>query len=182
MARKSKTNGPPTIEPEQFLEHLRACVEADRQLEKARDLRKAARKRAKAAGVALADMDEALVLSRMESATIAQRFRNLSRYSEWMGKPLGTQAELFGATDDQKPSEKATAQHAEWAAEEAGYDEGHSGAARDANPYPPGTLFAARWDAGWARGQADIVEGLRTGTPKKGRKGKGGHPEDRPAA
>lgn len=166
------------VTPELTQEHYRLIRDAERQKDEAVALVRTARKRAKAAGVILADYDAAVRLKRMDPDERDSHLLNMARYAKWLGCELGTQAELFGEAE--KPTEKAAARHAEYEAEERGYTDGTHGVAADNGPYPQGTPFAAAWARGWSKGDK-FRQGLAQPDEEKPRRGArrgSGNPED----
>lgn len=75
----------------------------------------------------------------------------------WLNKPVGWQASLFGA-DDQNVVALSTPTLRTVDGE--GYAAGKAGKRRESNPYTPGTEAADRFDAAWLRGQSEIASTL----------------------
>lgn len=182
MAEKAAAPPRDNLTPETYLEFYRQVREAKRKLTEAQSAHRHALKRAKAAGIDLAAMAEAIDITKRDSDEVAQHMRTVARYAAWMGQPIGTQGALFDATDGNMPSQKAAAEQHEWAADEAGYDAGRAGRNRDDHPYEVGTPLHAAWDRGWMKGQAFIAEQMGGEVPKRGRKKKSGNAEDGPGA
>lgn len=166
------------VTPELTQEHYRSIRDAERKKDEAVALVRTARKRAKAAGVILADYDAAVRLKRMDSDERETHLLNMARYCAWLGCELGTQADMFG--EPEKPTEKSAARHAEYEAEERGYTDGTHGVPADNGPYQLGTPIAAAWARGWSKGDA-FRQGLAQPDevkPRRGAKRGAGNPED----
>lgn len=171
MAERTEAAAKGNLTPETYLEHYRAIRDAKKKQEQATAEMRLARKRAKAGGVNLSDMDAAIRLRDLDADERDTHLRNLGRYAAWMGAPLGAQATLFGEVE--MPTEKAAAEHAAYEARERGYTDGTHGAPADNNPYPAGSPHAAEWARGWADGDA-FMKGTADGeTPVQGRKRRG---------
>lgn len=84
------------------------------------------------------------------------------QYMDWLGKPVGTQAEMFRGDPEaaQAPSPEASDKHDASQAHYAGHDAGRAGANIDSNPHQPGTEAFAEWRGGWGEGQAAAVAAL----------------------
>ncbi|WP_043836322.1 ribosome modulation factor [Muricoccus aerilatus] len=178
MAERVEAASPSNLKPETYLEHYRAIRDAKKKQEQATAEMRLARKRAKASGVNLGDMDAAIRLRDLDADERDTHLKNLARYTTWMGAPLGAQATLFG--DIEKPTEKAAAEHAAYEARERGYTDGTQGAREDGNPYPVGTPHAAEWHRGWTDGKA-FLDGTAAPTeakPVRGARRSRGNPED----
>jgi ribosome modulation factor len=184
MASKATPNGHNSLDPNEFLNHVRAVAAAKRTLAEAQSAHQHAMKKAKAAGINPAAFGAILQARKQEPEVIEQNMRDFARYARWLEMPIGTQPGLFG--DDVPPvDEKAATEQREWAAEEAGYEAGRNGRNRSDCPFPAGSPFHARWDDGWVRGQAKIAEGLgpkKRGRPAGGKRSRGGNAEDGPGA
>lgn len=182
MADRVEKSEKSNVTPEMVLEFHRQIRDAERKKDEAVALVRSARKRAKAAGVILADYDAANRLRKMDQDERELHLQNLARYASFMGCPLGTQGALFGEVE--APTEKAAAEHAAYEARERGYTDGTHGAPADNNPYPAGSPHAAEWARGWADGDAFRQGIAQPGDeqPKRGARRSRGNPEDRAAA
>lgn len=160
MAERIDNTPKSNLSPNTFLELFRELGIAQREIDAATGRKRAILKRAKAAGIDLDALALMQRLAKLETDEAAMRLRNLARYSAWANMPIGTQADLFGATDDQRPTEKAQAEHNEWQADDAGYQAGKAGDSIDNNPHPAGTPFYDRWRQGWHKGQEVLAHKL----------------------
>lgn len=108
------------------------------------------RKKAKADGVALEELNYALFLRKADPDAAAAQMRTHLRIAQWLGHQIGFQAELFGDGVDRTPSvEKAFA-------------EGKAaGMAGDAGVVPskwaPGGEQHEQWMQGWHAGQKVLL-------------------------
>lgn len=94
-----------------------------------------------------------------------ERYR---RYMAWLGKPIGTQAEMplpngEGGEDTEQPANgedtEAVAKHENNAAFESGVAAGAAGNP-NANPFDVGTENHQSYSLGWSSGQKQAVEAL----------------------
>lgn len=163
--------------PEIFLEHFRKVSAFKREVSQAQSALQLAYKRAEKAGINLGAFKAMLKARKEEPAQIEQNMRDFFRYALWLEMPIGTQPNLFAASDDApRPTERAKAEQKEWEARDAGFDAGVAGRAHDTNPHVPGTLLHQAWAAGHSKGVEFIQEGLRTGRvrdPNEAKKAKG---------
>jgi len=178
MAERVETTPKSNLPPESYLEHYRAIRDAKKLQEQATAQMRLARKRAKAGGVNLGDMDAAIRLRDLDADERDTHLRNLARYAAWMGAPLGEQGSLFGEVE--KPTEKAAAEHAAYEARQRGYTDGTQGTPADGNPFPAGTPHAAEWARGYADGKAFLDGTADPGEakPVRGARRARGNPED----
>ena len=184
MAKKAEAaEAKSNLTPEAYLEYARAVQQSYTALQTAQSEHQTNVKRAKNGGVDTKAMLAVMKLRRQDPEDVALFERNRARYAAWEGVKIGFQAEMFGATDDQHPTDKAAAEFAAHRAYDDGYFEGRSGALRGSNPHEPASEVYARWDTGWLAGQATIADEMGESAKKaKGRKKASGNPEDRPAA
>lgn len=163
------TNGPPNIDPSQFASlkaELRfAIIAKDSAVAKLRSIRK----RMEDAGADMKALDLSMKLEKLDDDVREIFLRNTARYSAWSGKPIGTQASLFGGDDAAGPSDKARDELAGAAAYEAGYAAAQGGQTPDDCPYDPGTEFHQRWCQGFVRGR-EVLEEVAAGKPPKATK------------
>lgn len=163
--------------PEIFLEHFRKLANLKRELAQVQSAVQLGFKKAKAAGINPDILKAVLKARKEEPAQIEQNMRDFFRYALWLEMPIGTQPNLFAASDDApRPTERAKAEQKEWEARDAGFDAGVAGRAHDTNPHVPGTLLHQAWAAGHSKGVEFIKEGLRTGRvrdPNEAKKAKG---------
>lgn len=162
------------VDPNTFLDSYRQLIEADRVLSEAQSARSLVLKRAKKAGVDLSALKELRALSRLDDDVVAMRFRTLAKYSEWIGRPLGFQTELFGATDDQRPSDEAASKLQLSEDKQQGYTDATHNSPVDNCPHHAGSDRAAAWTEGWHLGRKFMVdsgkltEQEQTGRPRAG--------------
>lgn len=163
--------------PEVFLEHFRKLANLKRELAQVQSAVQLGFKKAKAAGINPDILKAVLKARKEEPAQIEQNMRDFFRYALWLEMPIGTQPNLFAASDDApRPTERAKAEQKEWEARDAGFDAGVAGRAHDTNPHVPGTLLHQAWASGHSKGVEHIKEGLRTGRvrdPNEAKKAKG---------
>lgn len=164
-----------------YLEHYRAIRDASREQQKATALMRLARKRAKGAGIVLADMDAAIRLRNLDADERQSQLRNVARYAAWMGCELGTQADMFGAPE--APKDRVAAEFAEYDATEKGWSHGLHGGKDDGNPFTLGTPFSVAWHKGWTDAR-DFMQAQGDDGAKKvtGSRRARNNPEDRAAA
>ncbi len=159
MAKKAEAaEAKSNLTPEVYLERARAVQQSYTALQTAQSEHQAMVKRAKNVGIDTKAMLAVMKMRRQDPDGIAMFERNKARYAAWEGLEIGTQPNLFGATDDQHPTEKAAAEFKAHRAQDDGHHEGASGALRDSNPHLPGSELHARWDTGWLAGQATIAD------------------------
>lgn len=141
------------VDPTAFVDFYRQLVEADAKLKTAQSERSNLLAKAKKAGVKLEELKAVRVLAKMETADVKSHFHTLFKYASWIGKPIGTQADLFGADDDQRPSDEAVTALKLQEEEQRGYTDATQNAPRENNPHHQGTDLAAAWDKGWHKGR-----------------------------
>jgi ribosome modulation factor len=164
------SNGTPNIDPSQFASlkaELRFAIIAKHSaVAKLRCIRK----RMEDAGADLKALDLSMKLEKLDDDVREILLRNTARYAAWSGKPIGTQASLFGADDAARPSDKARDELAGAAAFEAGYRAAQGGQKHDDNPYEAGSDWNQRWAQGWHAG-AKVIEEVLAGKPPKEKRG-----------
>lgn len=132
-----------------FLGHVRACIAADEALANAKSARSAVRKRAKADGIELKQLDAVVTMSDWSPAEVRDHFATRQRYALWLGLPLGTQVDLFeNVPEAAKPA-------LDWRA--MGYVAATTG--KGAHGKAPDNCPAdcvQEWLTGWHEGQAKI--------------------------
>lgn len=95
---------------ETFLESVHEIVEIKREMAALNEKKKAIRKRVKARGVELGDLDEAVKMAEWDRDEVRAKFERRRLYAQWLGLPIGVQSDLFkGMTADDKAA-------AEWEA------------------------------------------------------------------
>lgn len=178
MAERVEEKPKSNVTDATFSEHYRAIRDASKEQQRATAVMRLARKRAKAAGIILSDLDQAIRLRDLDSDERDVHLKNVGRYAAWLGCPLGTQGAIFG--DAEAPREKVATELLEHDAREKGWNHGLHGGKEDGNPFVLGTPVSVAW----AKGHADAVEfmkGLGDDTGEKkvtGSRRKRGNPED----
>jgi hypothetical protein len=97
----------------------------------------------------------------MDADEVDVLLRQVASYSKWTGKPIGTQANLFGDPDVPEVKSSAAVAQSEWSAGEAGYKAGKGGGLREENPFPEGSPLHVGWDKGFLRGLKILAANLR---------------------
>lgn len=93
-----------------FLEAVREIAKVNAEMRSLNERRKGIRKKWKAEGLELGILDATLKMAEWDRAEVRDHFDNARRYAEWLGLPVGVQADLFkGLGDDE-------VQKAEWRA------------------------------------------------------------------
>ncbi len=161
--------------PNEFAEHWSAIRAAKRTLEEAQGIYRSKLKLAKDAGFNPSVITELLRLQKQDPDALEQHNRELARLAAWANIPVGTQTSLFGADDEQRPSESAAAAIRSVDVQQAGYDAALRGDPSDSSPHPPGTPHAVTWRQGYDLGR-DFMErsgkfNEKVATPRK-RKGR----------
>jgi hypothetical protein len=146
------------IEPATWQKHFQAICDAKRKHRETGEIVSAAKKAAKDAGIDMKVLKLTEDLAALESDEATERMRNLCQNMIWLGKPIGSQGELFPTP--MAASETVDAEQQAWEASEAGYEAGRTGARRGANPFPPGSGLHVAWDVSWIRGQETIAADL----------------------
>ena len=162
-----------------YLEHRQRCGAAEEAANEATNLRLAAFKRAKKAGVDVKAMATVMKLGKQNQNTVAIEQETIRRYAQWEKQAWATQGNLF-APDDQQPSEKASRAFELSTIEDEGRNASRNGHGRDTNKYDQGTEECAAFDNGWMAHQRVLADQMKANDdvpkpPKSigGRKGKG---------
>lgn len=161
MAEPLRNSKPSNLTPTTFLDLYRELRTAQRDIDSATGIKRGIIKRAKSAGVDLYALSLMDSLSKLEPDDAELRLRNLVRYASWADMKIGMQGDLFGATDDQQPTDKARGEHVEFLADDAGYSAGKRGDSIDTNPHKAGTPTFDRWRQGWHNGQAALAATMK---------------------
>lgn len=102
----AKTN----VTQDVFLDGIRKLTAINEKQKKVNEERRAVRKQLKANGLELGALDAALKMADWERSEVREHFDLRRRYAQWLGLPIGTQAELFdGKKDDEILTEEWTA-------------------------------------------------------------------------
>jgi len=98
------------VKPATFLEACRDIAKVNAEMRSLNERRKGIRKKWKAEGIELGILDATLKMAEWDRAEVRTHFDNARKYAEWLGLPVGVQADLFkGLGDDE-------VQKAEWRA------------------------------------------------------------------
>jgi len=169
--------------PDEFAKHWSEIRKAKREFEEANGIYRAKLKAAKSAGFNPGVITELLRLQKQDPDAVEQFNRELARLAAWANIPIGTQANLFGDDDEQRPSDEAANTIREADVKQAGYDAALRGDPSDNSPHLPGTRYAQVWREGYDAGR-DFMErsGRLNEKAPRGRRKKAGNPEDAPIA
>jgi hypothetical protein len=156
------------LTPETYLEYRRRVGVTMTALLEAQSMHQAECKRAKSAGIDTKAMLAVIRMRKQDPEEVAMHERNKLRYAGWEGMAHAQQIPLFGATDDQHPTEKAAREFALHRVEDDGRFAGRDGTKRDQNPNDPGSEAHSRWDTGWMATQAEFAAVLGENATKAG--------------
>lgn len=152
-AEQSGHNGPTR---EDFLFFCGRLAAADKDIKEAKDRRKKLRQFFQNQGVNLRMMDEAIAERGREDGTTVSNLRDMKRYCEYLGLPIGKQFDLF--------DQPVTAGNVD--TEAAAYDEGKELGIKGLNPdtqkWLPTTPEGQAHQNGWADGQAILLSKIQT--------------------
>jgi hypothetical protein len=149
------------VPPELFLSHYRTMRDAKRAKDEAGAAFLRASKAATAVGINLKATKLLDKLTEMDADEVDVLLRQVASYSKWTGKPIGTQANMFGDPDVPEVKASAAVAQTEWAASEAGYLAGKGGGLREENPFPEGGPLHVQWDKGFLKGLKLLAANLR---------------------
>lgn len=160
LAAAGKTNGknaPPPVghnglTDETFAQYVNELAKIEAKLEGVKAERRAARKRAKAAGIELGHMDAVVRMSDWSQEEVRNHFATQAQYAAWMGLPLGTQVDLFAKEVGGKASEPHGAEY--W------NSKGYAAGLRGDLPTPPAECHPEHhpdFKHGWDKGQAKLA-------------------------
>ncbi|WOF74162.1 hypothetical protein QMT40_001809 [Parvibaculaceae bacterium PLY_AMNH_Bact1] len=150
------TAGPGDNVPEGvFLSHVQKIIDANREVDEQssilkgkQDARKRLRQAAKAEGIMLGELDQALELIDQEEEGVASLSRVL-KYAEMMRAPIGTQFKMF---DEERPTLDV--------AFDKGFNSSMQGIGTEECPYGPGEEREA-YLKGWHEHQKRIAEEMK---------------------
>jgi hypothetical protein len=168
-----------------FLQFVDEYMDVDAAVDQAVGMRKDLRKRIKGAGISLAAFDRARRESGKSEDMREQDDREFRRLMAWLGKPIGTQGDLFEPPPPNDEFEEDGDDEAEYSpdqiyqTESAGRAAGEAGRPRDQNPWGVGSTMHARWDQGWMAGQGHLAERMRPESGNGARRGPGRPPGSR---
>lgn len=91
-----------------FLDAVREIAKVNAEASALNERRKGIRKKWKAEGIELGLLDAALKMAEWDRSEVRSHFDTSRRYAEWLGLPIGQQADLFKTLTDDK------VQKAEW--------------------------------------------------------------------
>lgn len=84
-----------------FLEAVREIAKINAEMKAINERRKGIRKKWKSEGLELGILDATIKMAEWDRAEVRAHFDNARRYAEWLGLPIGVQADLFkGLGDD----------------------------------------------------------------------------------
>jgi hypothetical protein len=128
-----------------FLACMDELDELDLRAALLRQERKRVKERLSGNGYNIKSFDLARRLMAMSSSDMRDFYTQLGEFSEWLGKPLGYQGDLFDSSVDLTESGEMTVV---WQGKMAALH-GHG---RDENPHQPGRSGYTLWDGGWLDG------------------------------
>lgn len=123
-----------------FLSHLESLRQSKDAVEKAKGRYKAARKAAKADGISLKELDDAVSLASEDHDEVRSRYATTVQYLKWLRSPIGTQLDAFAGLADLTIAEKA---HGD------GFAASLRGEPTESCPHAPGTSQREDWLRGW---------------------------------
>lgn len=153
----------PNVGKAEFLECYDDAIEAKANLDSARGKYQNVIKRAGTLGLNVAAFKRAIAESLRERDKREIDDRDMRKYMEWLGMPLGHQAEMFTNDNAPKPNghdpetSEADEKHALRVADREGYTAGKAGANVDSCPYELGSELAQVWHSSWHRAQSEQV-------------------------
>jgi hypothetical protein len=83
-----------------FLEAIRDIAKVNAEMRALNERRKGIRKKWKSEGIELGLLDAALKMAEWDRAEVRAHFDTGRRYAEWLGLPIGAQADLFKSAGD----------------------------------------------------------------------------------
>lgn len=93
------------VTQETFIEAVREIAKVNAEMKALNERRKGIRKKWKAEGLELGILDATIKMAEWDRAEVRAHFDNARRYADWLGLPVGMQADLFqslGADEVQK--------------------------------------------------------------------------------
>lgn len=85
-----------------FLEAVRDIAKVNAEMRALNERRKGIRKKWKSEGIELGVLDATIKMAEWDRAEVRDHFDNARKYAEWLGLPVGVQADLFkGMGDDE---------------------------------------------------------------------------------
>lgn len=168
MAKTRKAKDTPAMDGnvsrQTFLEHYDVITEKLRVKKEADSALATAYKAAERNGLSRKELKRARDTADLTAEERTINDRRYRLYLDWLGKPIGTQADAEPtanghATADPAETE-AVQKHENNEAYEWGISAGKAGAALESMPYTPGTEEYQSAASGWAIGQKQAVEAL----------------------
>jgi hypothetical protein len=153
---KTAAQGHNTLTDDVFLGFVNEFAAIDAKMDEIKGLRRSARKRAKAAGIELGQLDAVVRMADWSMEEVRSYFGTQTQYAIWMGLPLGTQADLFAKENAEPVDEPHGAEY--W--QSKGYGAGIRGQAKT----PPDECHPTHHQDffhGWDKAQAKLGEGLK---------------------
>lgn len=171
-----------------FLEAVREIAKINGEARAVNERRKAIRKKWKAEGIELGILDATLKMAEWDRSEVRAHFDNARKYADWLGLPIGTQANLFeGVGEDEvqkrewralgqvasrlgkpgKPPEECPPEyHQSWL---GGFNDEDEAAWDEAEQQEAARNAAAAIDPNKPGNLADVAAALATPAPRKGR-------------
>lgn len=179
----------------QFEAAIREIILASQKAETAQAHVRNAYKRADAMGFDTKQIKEVLKMRGRDPVELEQELLVRKQYAIWAGLPMGSQLEMFNATQTGQAAAEAQSdglsdedRHAAamFDAEQKGYFSGRRAEKLpDCNPFKAGEEAFTEFERGYWRGQEAIALEMKPKDAPKpvspGRRNKGGNPEDAPA-
>lgn len=161
-----------------FLEHVDNIVDKLAVKRSADSALATAYKAAEKDGLDRKDLKFAIAEGGLSSDERELRHRRRMQYLEFLGKPVGTQTDMFteeaadqsageGDPEAAAEDEAAVARHELNVAFNQGSIAGKAGAQAASNPYQPGSEQAQSWSTGWSAGQKEFVTSTLGGATRR---------------
>jgi hypothetical protein len=163
-------NAIPNVTQATFLQFIDEYHGVDQAVAEAVGMRKDLRKRIRGAGLNLAAFDRARTEAEKSGDKREDEDREFRQYMNWLGKPIGYQADWVGAPPPPDGEDTAAiAEHQIHQVETHGRAAGEAGHNRGSNPWSPGTMLYTVWDESWMAGQEVIARkmGLAETPPRR---------------
>lgn len=89
-----------------FLEAVREIAKINGEVRALNERRKSVRKKWKSEGIELGILDATIKMAEWDRAEVRAHFDNARRYAEWLGLPIGVQADLFAKLGEDQVQKK----------------------------------------------------------------------------
>lgn len=89
-----------------FLEAVRDIAKINGEMRALNERRKSVRKKWKSEGIELGILDATIKMAEWDRAEVRAHFDNARRYAEWLGLPIGVQADLFAKLGEDQVQKK----------------------------------------------------------------------------